>query len=164
MKVWNDAIPPDMPAVNKMKAAERSDTMYQLHQALRFHRNVCQPTKSLDASFDPLDEAVKTATTMATQEKAESQMGTQVKLTAHQLSRKFLQNAFLPCLEAREICLFCGHECVDELNENKLVLEENLKREVTSTRSRLLNLWVAAFVLIPMPLKISRQSQVMSVI
>ena len=64
-----------------------------------------------------------------------------------------------------QVCLyFCGHECVDELNENKLVLEENLKREVTSTRSRLLNLGVAAFVLIPVPLKISRQSQVMSVI
>jgi hypothetical protein len=66
---------------------------------------------------------------MAGQEKAESQMGTQVKLTAHQLGRKFLQNASLPSIEAHRTCLFCGHECIDEPNHNKLVLEENLKRE-----------------------------------
>ena len=129
VKAWTDAIPSDIPAVNKMLAPERSHTMYQLYQALVFHRATCRPTKSLVEAFDPLEATVKTATWMAGQEKAESQMGTQVKLTPHQLGRRFLQNASIPFIEAHRTCLFCGHDCVDEPNHNKSVLEENLKRE-----------------------------------
>jgi hypothetical protein len=130
VKAWTDAIPSDMSAVNRMRAGERSDMIYQLYQALTFHWATCRHTKSLDGAFDPLEETMKTATWMAGQEKAESQMGTQVKLTAHELSRKFLQYATIPSIEAHRTCLFCGHECVDEPNHNKLVLEENLKREI----------------------------------